>query len=172
MQVTDFNDHYLTFISGARGCYNIIKVSLSINVCRLYCITGNVYGEGVYFAVDASVSAKHSLLDANGNRYIFLCSALNGEYTLSTKGIKTPPVKNIETQEWYDSVCDNFISPTMFIIFNDIQAYPKYLIIFRQHSLSPWCQLSWWEPLRGKINRMSNFQINDWFVLTIYLLAT
>ena len=88
----------------------------------------------MYFAVSASVSSKYSLPDVQGNRYMLFCSVLTGEYTTGTKGIRNPPVKDIETQEWYDSVCDNITSPTMFIIFKDNHAYPANLVIFRQRS--------------------------------------
>ena len=101
-------------------------------------MSGNVYGEGVYFGINASVSAKYSLPDPNGIRYMLNCSVLVGDYTLGTKGIKTPPVKSVEPPDWYDSVCDNVMFPSMFVIFNDIQAYPKYLIVFRQKSMAPW----------------------------------
>ena len=104
-----------------------------------------MYGDGVYFAVDASISAKYASPDISGNRFMFLCSVLTGEYTTGTKGIVAPPVKNIETQEWFDSVCDNVTSPTMFTIFNDVQAYPTHLTIFRQKSCQPWVHLEWWK---------------------------
>ena len=111
-------------------------------------MTGNVYGDGVYFAVDASVSAKYSTCDTNGYRYMFACLVLTGEYTLGKSGIRAPPVKSVETQKWYDSVCDNLISPTMFIIFNDLQVYPTHLIIFRQRSVDCTVQpITWWKPL-------------------------
>ena len=108
------------------------------------------------------------MLDNNGICYIFLCSVLTGEYTVGTKGIKTAPVKNIETQEWYDSVCDNTNSPTKFIIFNDNQAYPTYLVLFRQYSPSDWRQLSWWEPKQGKIRFVLLLNIINIFVYACY----
>ena len=101
-------------------------------------ISANIYGEGVYFAAEAIVAAKYSTPDMNGTRYMFYCSILVGDFTNGTKGIVSPPVKNVETQEWYDSVCDNVSSPSTFVIFNDVQAYPEYLIIFRQKSTVPW----------------------------------
>ena len=107
---------------------------------------GNLYGDGVYFAVDASVSSKFSTPDSNGYCFMFYCSVLTGEYTLGTKGMKSPPMKNVETQDCYDSVCDKIASPTMFIIFNDTTAYPTHLVIFRQHSIVPCRAITWWEP--------------------------
>ena len=110
-------------------------------------ILGNVYGEGVYFAVDASVSSKYALPDAYGNRYMFYSSVLTGSYSIGTKGITTPPVKNVEALEWFDSVCDNLYSPSMFVIFNDTQAYPSFLVIFQSNSTNTYSSIVWGQPL-------------------------
>jgi poly [ADP-ribose] polymerase 10/14/15 len=42
-----------------------------------------------------------------------------------------PPAKNTTSAQLYDSVTDNISRPSMFVVFNDIQAYPEYLITFR-----------------------------------------
>ena len=94
-------------------------------------ISGAVYGNGVYFAVDASTSAKYSAPDENGYRYMYYCRVLTGEYTLGMNGINDAPVKDFSQGTWYDSVVDRLASPTMFVIFNDMQAYPEYLIKFK-----------------------------------------
>ena len=92
---------------------------------------GAVYGDGVYFAVKAKTAAKYATCDIDGNRYIYYCRVLTGEYTLGKSGIKEPPVKNIQKKEWNDSVVDHMDSSSMFVIFRDTQAYPEYLIIFK-----------------------------------------
>ena len=115
---------------------------------------GTVYGEGVYFAVDAITSAKYSNPDTNGYRYMFYCKVLTGEYTVGSHGLKVSPVKNIQTQEWYDSVCHNDKSPSMFIIFDDTQAFPAYLVVFRQlsNSDSTLQYVQWWKPSTKGLN--------------------
>ena len=40
------------------------------------CCTGVVYGNGAYFTVDATISAKYSDPDASGNRYMYRCKVL------------------------------------------------------------------------------------------------
>ena len=92
-------------------------------------IAGAVYGDGVYFAVDASTSAKYCK-PHDGKRYMYYCKVLTGEYTIGKAGLKESPMKDVDTHEWFDSVVDNAESPTMFIIFNDTQAYPEYLVTF------------------------------------------
>lgn len=92
-------------------------------------------GNGTYFAVDASYSAQdaYSRPDTNGRRYMYLARALTGQYCAGSKGLITPPPKNpADPTDLYDSVVDNVNNPTMFVIFNDIQAYPEYLITFRK----------------------------------------
>ena len=91
-----------------------------------------MYGNGVYFACTASTSAKYALPDHNGYRYMYYCKVLTGEYTTGQSGLCRPPPKSFgEHPEWYDSVVDDIHNPSMFVIFNDTQALPEYLIIFR-----------------------------------------
>uniref|UniRef100_A0A8C3JV57 Poly [ADP-ribose] polymerase n=1 Tax=Calidris pygmaea TaxID=425635 RepID=A0A8C3JV57_9CHAR len=94
-----------------------------------------VIGNGTYFAVDASYSAQstYSRPDMNGRRYMYLARVLAGQYCTGSKGLITPPPKDpADPTDLYDSVVDDVDSPRMFVIFNDIQAYPEYLITFRK----------------------------------------
>ncbi|XP_043380894.1 protein mono-ADP-ribosyltransferase PARP14 isoform X6 [Chelonia mydas] len=91
------------------------------------------YGNGTYFAVNANYSAQdtYSKPDANGKKYMYLARVLVGEYCAGQKGIIAPPSKNnTDPTDLFDSVTDNKPNPSMFVIFNDIQAYPEYLITF------------------------------------------
>ncbi|KAH1185092.1 protein mono-ADP-ribosyltransferase PARP14-like [Mauremys mutica] len=91
------------------------------------------YGNGTYFAVNANYSAQdtYSKPDANGKKYMYLARVLIGEYCAGQKGIIAPPSKsNTDPTDLFDSVTDNKTNPSMFVIFNDIQAYPEYLITF------------------------------------------
>ncbi|KAF1498393.1 Poly [ADP-ribose] polymerase 15, partial [Eudyptula minor novaehollandiae] len=94
-----------------------------------------VIGNGTYFAVDAGYSAQdtYSRADTNGRRYMYLARVLTGQYCAGSRGLITPPPKDpADPTDLYDSVVDNVNNPTMFVIFNDIQAYPEYLITFRK----------------------------------------
>ncbi|RMC18752.1 hypothetical protein DUI87_04648 [Hirundo rustica rustica] len=91
------------------------------------------FGNGTYFAVNASYSANdiYSKPDVNGKKYMYLARVLVGEYSLGKKGSITPARKNVSNSvDLFDSSTDNVNQPSMFIIFNDIQAYPEYLITF------------------------------------------
>ncbi|XP_035038038.1 protein mono-ADP-ribosyltransferase PARP10 [Hippoglossus stenolepis] len=90
-----------------------------------------VYGQGVYFAVESSLSVedRYSPPNADGHKFIFVSRVLTGDYTKGCHSMKTAPLKesdNIPLR--YDSVTDNLTKPTMFVIFNDTQAFPEYLI--------------------------------------------
>ncbi|KAM4697941.1 protein mono-ADP-ribosyltransferase PARP14 [Rhinophrynus dorsalis] len=92
-----------------------------------------VYGNGTYFAVNANYSAHdtYSKPDANGRKYMYLARVLTGISCHGKQGMVAPPPKNAsDPTDLHDSVTDNTTNPSMFVIFNDIQAYPEYLITF------------------------------------------
>ncbi|XP_033104491.1 protein mono-ADP-ribosyltransferase PARP14-like isoform X2 [Anneissia japonica] len=90
-----------------------------------------MYGVGTYFAVSAGYSARdqYSKPNAKREKHIFLCHVLVGKFTQGQQGLLAPPPQpnSIET---YHSVVDNLNTPGIFVIFNDVQAYPSYLITF------------------------------------------
>ena len=92
-----------------------------------------MYGNGVYFARDASYSTqnKYSPPDATGHRCMYLARVLAGEYTEGRQGMITPPPKGSDATDVYDTVVDNRTDPTIFVVFYDNQCYPDYLITFK-----------------------------------------
>lgn len=89
------------------------------------------YGQGVYFAVNAKYSAgqQYSRPDQNGVKRMYYCGVLTGEYALGKIGMRVPPSKPTGVKEaLFNSVTDNIKNPTMFIICNDTQAYPLYIV--------------------------------------------
>ncbi len=92
-----------------------------------------MYGNGTYFAVDPSYSAKsYCKPDAKGHKRMYLARVLVGDFTQGKKGLRTPPKRSSKGAHLYDSVTDKTKNPTMFVIFNDVQAYPEYLITFQK----------------------------------------
>ncbi|KAJ3592383.1 hypothetical protein NHX12_007510 [Muraenolepis orangiensis] len=89
------------------------------------------YGNGTYFAVSANYSAQdtYSKPDTQGQKHVYLCRVLTGDYTTGTQGMVVPPIKSPGVQ--YDSVVNNMNSIQMYIIFHDTQACPEYLITFK-----------------------------------------
>ena len=92
-----------------------------------------MYGNGVYFARDASYSThlKYSPVDASGNRYLYLARVLVGEFAVGRQGMLTPPPKGSDATDAYDSVVDNTANPSIFVVFYDNQCYPDYLVTFK-----------------------------------------
>ncbi|XP_067107878.1 protein mono-ADP-ribosyltransferase PARP14-like isoform X2 [Osmerus mordax] len=90
------------------------------------------YGNGTYFAVNASYSASdtYSKPDPQGQKFMFLCCVLTGDFTRGQQGMIVPPSKGNTNAQLYDSVTDHPARPSMFVIFHDCQAYPEYLITF------------------------------------------
>ncbi|XP_066433389.1 protein mono-ADP-ribosyltransferase PARP14-like [Eleutherodactylus coqui] len=94
---------------------------------------GALLGNGTYFAVDSNYSAhdQYSKPDANGRKYMYLARVLTGEFCVGQQGMVAPPAKNpSNSTDLYDSVTNDLAKPSVFVIFNDIQAYPEYLITF------------------------------------------
>ncbi|KAG8547822.1 hypothetical protein GDO81_027392 [Engystomops pustulosus] len=91
-----------------------------------------MYGNGTYFAVNADYSARgYCPPDANRHKHLYLARVITGVFCIGRAGMVAPPAKNtLNSTDLYDSVTDNTASPSMFIIFNDIQAYPEYHITF------------------------------------------
>ena len=96
-------------------------------------MTGAAYGDGVYFAKDASYSLTYSQPNpASGDRSMYLARVLVGKHTAGKQGMKTPPAIDTSRKEiLYDSVVNKDENPTIFVVFNDFHVYPKYLITFK-----------------------------------------
>jgi poly [ADP-ribose] polymerase 10/14/15 len=97
------------------------------------------YGQGSYFARDASYSTfpLYSPPDTDGVQSIFLARVVVGEYTLGVQGALTPAERDATTHALYDSTVDNVRDPSIFVTYNDGQAYPEYLIKFKQDGNPP-----------------------------------
>ncbi|KAL4629917.1 poly ADP-ribose polymerase 10 isoform X1 [Arapaima gigas] len=90
-----------------------------------------VYGQGVYFAVNSVISVldQYSPPNADGHKFVFVTKVLTGDFTKGKHEMKAAPLKeDSEIPLRYHSVTDSMESPTLFVIFNDTQAYPEYLI--------------------------------------------
>ncbi|XP_048244604.1 protein mono-ADP-ribosyltransferase PARP14-like isoform X2 [Haliotis rufescens] len=97
---------------------------------RSYCgKNATAHGDGVYFAVNAkySASSTYSVPDQQGYKYMFQARVLTGVTTRGQRGMRVPPIRDPANHINFDAVT----GPDMFIIFNDTQAYPEYLITFQ-----------------------------------------
>lgn len=92
------------------------------------------YGKGVYFARDASYSSHpmYSVPDAQGNQYMMACSVCVGEFCQGKHDALTPDVRDPRSHSLYDSTVNSMTNPSIYVTYHDAQAYPEYLITFRQ----------------------------------------
>ena len=114
----------------------LIKLYLLNPYFRYITISGVRFGQGVYFAGDASYSAQ-SYLTGQGastpNKHMFYVKALTGELTKGNQGMRVLPPINPKGDKTvvYDCAVDDVTNPMEFVIFHDTQAYPEYLITFQ-----------------------------------------
>ncbi|XP_036600591.1 protein mono-ADP-ribosyltransferase PARP10 [Trichosurus vulpecula] len=90
-----------------------------------------LYGQGVYFAVQAKVSIqdRYSPPDAKGHKAVFVARVLTGDYGRGHPELRVPPQRDTERGiQRYDSVVDSTRKPRIFVIFHDTQALPIFLI--------------------------------------------
>ncbi len=88
---------------------------------RSYCGKNmTAYGQGVYFARDASYSAgdTYSRPNKQGEKHIFFCRVLVGAYARGESSMRVPPAK---ASGLFDSTVDNIDSPSIFVIYHDAQ---------------------------------------------------
>jgi hypothetical protein len=61
---------------------------------------------------------------------MFLCRVATGEFCL---GVQDAPAPRVRTGNiLYDSTVNDVANPSIFVTYHDAQAYPDYLVRFRQ----------------------------------------
>ena len=61
---------------------------------------------------------------------MFLCRVMIGEFCLGEQDALAPRAR--VGAILFDSTVDNVADPSIFVTYNDAQAYPEYLVKFRQ----------------------------------------
>ncbi|XP_044288832.1 protein mono-ADP-ribosyltransferase TIPARP [Varanus komodoensis] len=111
----------------------ICKHNFDPRVCGKH---ATMFGQGSYFARKASYSHNFSKRSPKGVHYMFLAKVLTGRYTVGNHSMRRPPPVNPAsiTSDLYDSCVDNFFEPQIFVIFNDDQSYPYFVIQYEEVS--------------------------------------
>ena len=76
----------------------------------------------------------YSKPNGRGERFMFLCQVLVGDYCLGRQDAATPDPRPGSAVDLYDSTVDNMQNPKIFVTYTDPQVYPAYLIKFVKHS--------------------------------------
>ncbi|XP_050401607.2 protein mono-ADP-ribosyltransferase PARP12-like [Patella vulgata] len=89
---------------------------------------GALFGKGCYFSKTSEVSSHYC--DTLGK--MFVARVLLGDYTKGQKSFRRPPLKDLSnpSSDLYDSCVDDMNEPRIFILFNNNQVYPEYLVTF------------------------------------------
>ena len=63
---------------------------------------------------------------------MYFTQVLTGEFTAGNSTMMVPPPKNpsICANVLFDSTVDNIANPTIFVVYNDTQNYPAYLVTY------------------------------------------
>lgn len=90
--------------------------------------SGTAYGKGCYFATNSSYSDSYA--EAGPDKSMFVAKILPGEYVRGNISYCRPPHKDEsdQTSDLYDSCVDDEEDPEIFVIFDNNQIYPEYLI--------------------------------------------
>ncbi|XP_041089765.1 protein mono-ADP-ribosyltransferase TIPARP-like isoform X3 [Polyodon spathula] len=95
---------------------------------------GSTYGQGTYFAKNASCSARYAIESKSGSRYMFLAMVLVGKAAVGKQSFRRPPPLEPDspTSDLYNSCVDKEQQPQMFVIFDSCQCYPYFLIHYKK----------------------------------------
>ncbi|KAK6179279.1 hypothetical protein SNE40_011678 [Patella caerulea] len=93
---------------------------------------GTKFGKGGYFAKTSHFSNRYCNKD-DKERKMFVARALLGDSIMGHPSYARPPLKDPSnpSSDLYDSCVDNMVNPMIFVLFNNNQVYPEYIITYR-----------------------------------------
>nr|XP_032661647.1 protein mono-ADP-ribosyltransferase TIPARP-like [Chelonoidis abingdonii] len=93
-----------------------------------------LYGQGSYFARRASYSHRYAPPAEAGLRHVFLCKVLVGRSALGQPALRRPPPLDPgdPTSDLYDSCVDSLSDPQIYVVFDNNQCYPYFLLQYRE----------------------------------------
>ena len=95
---------------------------------------GKVFGAGVYFANNSSMSHGYARPDGSGNCTMFYCYVLMGLSCVGNQGMLQPPLVDPQKSsvDNFDSTVNTLQNPTIFVsCYRDNMAYPAYIITYK-----------------------------------------
>ncbi|XP_026516150.1 protein mono-ADP-ribosyltransferase TIPARP-like [Terrapene carolina triunguis] len=93
-----------------------------------------IYGQGSYFARRASYSHRYAPPAEAGLRHVFLCKVLVGRSALGQPALRRPPPLDPgdPANDLYDSCVDSLSDPQIYVVFDNDQCYPYFLLQYRE----------------------------------------
>jgi len=99
---------------------------------RMHGRHGTVYGKGVYFSTTAKYSDQYTRPCAknSGHRFMFFGRVLVGMSAVGRPELQRPPPVDVSRPHGalYDSCVNHVSVPSIFVIFDNDQCYPEFLI--------------------------------------------
>ncbi|XP_067851448.1 protein mono-ADP-ribosyltransferase TIPARP [Heptranchias perlo] len=125
------NERHLFHGTSQDAVNAICKHNFDPRVCGKH---ATMFGQGSYFARKASYSHNFSKKSQEGVHYMFLAKVLIGKYTLGKPSMRRPPPQTPAdpSSDLYDSCVDNWLEPQIFVIFNDDQSFPYFIIQYEE----------------------------------------
>jgi hypothetical protein len=77
---------------------------------------------------------------------MYLARVLVGEPAYGTRDAVDAPDRPDVRGQAYDSSCNGLPEPTIVVVHNDAQAYPEYLVTFREDYDGNWAEHYRWRP--------------------------
>ncbi|CAF96664.1 unnamed protein product, partial [Tetraodon nigroviridis] len=109
----------------------ICKHNFDPRVCGKH---ATMFGQGSYFARKAVYSHNFSKRSPKGVHCMFLAKVLTGRFTVGNPSMRRPPPVNPRdpSSDLFDSCVDNWVDPQIYVIFNDDQSYPYFIIHYEE----------------------------------------
>ncbi|OCT90700.1 protein mono-ADP-ribosyltransferase TIPARP [Xenopus laevis] len=109
----------------------ICKQNFDSRVCGKHATS---YGQGSYFSTNASYSHKYSDPNSSGQHFMFLAKVLVGRPALGKKSLRRPPplFPKDPASPLYDSCVSRNNNPDIFVLFDNDQSYPYFLIKYQK----------------------------------------
>ena len=88
------------------------------------------YGRGIYFALNSALSDKYASEPYSQKCWMFVTRVLVGNSAPGRRGyLRPPPVDPAKPYgQLHDSCVNDVNRPTIFVIFDNDQCYPEYVI--------------------------------------------
>lgn len=127
------NERHLFHGTSADVVEGICKHNFDPRVCGKH---ATMFGQGSYFARKAVYSHNFAKRSPKGKHYMFLAKVLTGKFTVGNPSMRRPPPLNPRdpSSDLFDSCVDNWMDPQIFVIFNDDQSYPYFIIQYEEVS--------------------------------------
>ena len=87
-------------------------------------------GNGTYFARDARYSNDYARALPSGQKQMLVVEVLVGRWAQGAPGMSMCPLLPGEQYKKYNSLVNDVVRPTIFVVQHSNQAYPAYLLTY------------------------------------------